>query len=89
MSVSIFDSSITLPLVLTCVAGLATTLGSLIFLFVKKFKDSQLVFCLGFSAGAMLYVSMLELMRDAISDLGMLEANLYFFAGILSIGFFI
>ena len=68
---------------LTCVAGLATTVGSLIFLFIKKFKDSQLVFCLGLSAGAMIYVSLLELMRSAISDLGMLEANIYFFIGII------
>jgi zinc transporter, ZIP family len=76
------ETAITLPLLLTCIAGLATCLGSLIFLFLKKFKNSHLVFCLGLSAGAMLYVSFVELLKTSIDDLGIVEANLFFFIGI-------
>jgi zinc transporter, ZIP family len=74
--------SITIPLLLTLLAGLSTAIGSLIFLFIKRFKDSHLIFCLGFSAGAMLYISFVELLRISINDLGFLTANLFFIAGI-------
>lgn len=69
------------PFVLTLVAGLSTAVGSLVFIFLKRLKASRLVFLLGVSAGAMLYISFVELLRTAIDDLGFLKANLYFIAG--------
>jgi zinc transporter, ZIP family len=69
------------PFVLTLVAGLSTAIGSLVFIFLKRFEASRLVFLLGVSAGAMLYISFVELLRVAIVDLGFIKANLYFIAG--------
>ena len=66
------------PFVLTLVAGLSTAVGRLVFIFLKRLKASRLVFLLGVSAGAMLYISFVELLRTAIDDLGFLKANLYF-----------
>jgi len=75
--------TVVIPLLLTVIAGLATCIGSLIFLFIKRFKDTHLVFCLGLSAGAMIYVSFVELLRTAISTNGFITANLIFMAGII------
>ena len=80
--ITINAQTITVPLILTLVAGLSTTLGSLAFFAVKKFKDSYLVFTLGLSAGAMIYISLVELLRTAIDDVGFVYANLAFFFGI-------
>lgn len=71
-----------IPFLLTVVAGMATLLGSLLFLFVKTFQRRYLVFSLGLSAGAMIYVSFVELLRHAVDTLGMLQANLMFFFGV-------
>ena len=82
VQIAINSASITMPLILTTVAGLSTVLGSLIFFLIKKFKNSHLVFSLGLSAGAMLYISFVELLGNAINDSGFLIANAIFLAGI-------
>ncbi|MCK4319320.1 zinc transporter ZupT [Candidatus Micrarchaeota archaeon] len=74
-----------LALALTIFAGLSTGIGSLIALFIKKFKDSHLCIALGFSAGVMIYISFSELLPSAVADIGFLFGNLAFFAGILFI----
>lgn len=54
----------TIALLLTLAAGLATGVGSLIAFFVKGENKPFLAASLGFSAGVMLYVSMLEMLQN-------------------------
>lgn len=78
---------------LTLFAGLSTGIGSLIGLFSKKFNPKMLTIALGFSAGVMIYVSMIEIFvkaKDALA-ISMGEKNAYiwtvvaFFTGIFVI----
>lgn len=81
---------ILLAFALTAVAGLSTGIGSLIALLAKQTNTNFLCASLGFSAGIMLYVSFMEMMPQALSQLvsafGEKEGNLYlilaFFGGI-------
>jgi len=74
---------------LTMIAGLATGIGSLIALIAKRTNTKFLCVSLGFSAGAMLYVSFMELIPVAKEELishfgdksGMLCLLLAFFGG--------
>ena len=72
------ETSLAIPFLLTVIAGMATVIGSLLFLLIKTFHQRYLVFSLGLSAGAMVYVSFVELLRHAVDSLGMLHANLVF-----------
>lgn len=61
---------ILIPLVLTVFAGLSTGIGSLLALFTKRTNKKFLSVSLGFSAGVMIYVSMIEIFfkaKDALS----------------------
>ena len=78
--------TIGLPLLLSFLAGISTVFGSLIFLFIKDFKKSYLSFFLGISAGAMIYISFIELLPEAIKVLGFFPSNIAFFLGIFFIG---
>ena len=78
-------TQIWIALLLTFLAGIATGIGSLISLFIKKLKKSYLCFSLGFSAGVMIYVSFAELLSSAIADIGFLIGNIAFFVGIIFI----
>ena len=53
----------------TAIAGLATGVGSVIALFTKKTNVKFLSISLGFSAGVMIYVSMIEIFFKAQSSL--------------------
>ena len=77
------ESEFWFPLLLTFLAGISTGIGSLISLFIKKFKKSYLRFCLGFSAGVMIYVSFVELFSSSVSEIGFLRGNIAFFSGML------
>jgi len=76
-------------LLLTLFAGLATGAGSLIALLSKKTTPRFLSVSLGFSAGVMIFVSLVELFNDARAELsalwgdrmGYLAATGGFFAG--------
>lgn len=78
---------------ITLLAGLATGIGSLIAFFVKSTNTKFLSASLGFSAGVMLYVSMIEIFKESnhsfINMFGIKAGTLitifYFFAGILFI----
>jgi len=78
---------------LTLFAGLSTGVGSLIGLLSKKFNPRLLTVSLGFSAGVMLYVSMIEIFvkaRDSLSmalgpKMGYVWTVVAFFAGIFLI----
>ena len=76
------SGDITVPFILTCLAGLSTCVGSLLLFSVKKFKNSYLTFCLGLSSGAMMYISFMELLPEAQETLSLIETNLFFFLGI-------
>ncbi len=75
---------------LTTIAGLSTGIGSLIALIAKKTNTNFLSISLGFSAGIMLYVSFMEMMPEALTNLtsmygekqGTLFLILAFFIGI-------
>lgn len=75
---------------LTVFAGLATGIGSLMSLFSRKFNPKFLAGSLGFSAGVMIYVSLVEIFAKAKDSLiaahGTKTGNVYtviaFFAGI-------
>jgi ZIP family zinc transporter len=55
---------------MTLIAGLSTGIGSLLSLFTKKTNTKFLAVSLGFSAGVMIYVSMMELLVQAQISLG-------------------
>ncbi len=57
---------------LTVFAGLATGIGSLMAFFSKKFNPKFLSAALGFSAGVMIYVSLVEIFVKAKSSLSMI-----------------
>lgn len=88
------ESNILIPLLLTLFAGLATGIGSLIAFFAKQTNKRFLSFSLGLSAGVMIYVSFVELLRNAedvlSAELGEKEGMgltvLCFFLGIALIG---
>ncbi|MGQ9681565.1 MAG: zinc transporter ZupT [Anaerolineae bacterium] len=76
---------------LTLLAGLSTGLGSLLALFAKRRDMRLLAATLGFSAGVMIYVSLVEILRKARESLvpavgersGNWATVVAFFAGIL------
>lgn len=79
---------------LTLIAGLATGIGSVLAFLVKKDNKKFLSISLGFSAGVMIYVSMIEIFQKAkeslISAVGEVKGNYYtvmaFFFGMFLIG---
>lgn len=54
---------------LTLMAGLSTGIGSLFALFAKTTNTKFLSFALGFSAGVMIYVSLIEIFQEAQQSL--------------------
>lgn len=75
---------ILVALLLTTGAGLATTIGSLIGLAVRKPGPKFMGFTLGFSAGVMILVSFVELLQEGINTIGFLTAHIAFFIGMVS-----
>lgn len=73
---------IIVPFSLTLIAGLLTVVGSLIFLFHVFCKRKFIGFFLGLSAGVM-YLSFVEFLSYAIETLGFLNANAFFFIGVI------
>ena len=81
-----------LAFVLTMLAGLSTSIGGLIALFAKRTNTDFLSFALGFSAGVMIYVAMVEIFAEARlaavnvwGTAGLWVATAAFFAGIMLI----
>jgi ZIP family zinc transporter len=77
---------------LTVLAGLATGIGSLMVLLMRKTSNRFLSFSLGFSAGFMIYVSFVDILAQARADLvshlgsrGSWLAPVAFFAGMILI----
>ncbi|MGD9497566.1 MAG: zinc transporter ZupT [Armatimonadota bacterium] len=68
-------------LVLSLIAGLATTIGAATVLVVRRFSGRTLSVLLGFAAGVMIAVSFLELYAGGVETIGLAPASLAFFAG--------
>ncbi len=87
------EQNVLSALALTVFAGLSTGIGSIIALFAKRTNTKFLSLSLGFSAGVMLYVSMIEIFSKArvyLSNdngdiLGYWLTVIAFFIGILTI----
>ncbi len=79
------DSQILKALVLTTLAGLSTTIGSLIGLIVRKENPRFMSFVLGFTAGVMIGISFFELLPSGFEKLGFLKASISFVAGFVFI----
>ncbi len=68
-------------LLLSTIAGLSTTIGSLIAFVVKKPSKKFLSFIMGFSAGVMILLSFVELLQEGIQTNGLLPGILFFLLG--------
>lgn len=77
------EKNVITALILTTAAGLSTTIGSILGLFLRKPGPRFMSATLGFSAGIMLMVSFAELLQEGIKAIGFLSAHIGFFAGIL------
>jgi len=77
--------SVALALILTTLAGLSTTLGSLLGLAVRRPGPRFMSATLGFSAGVMVMVSFVELLPGSIESIGFAYAHFGFFIGIIVI----
>ncbi len=62
-------NNIMIAFVLTLIAGLSTGIGSMIAFFAKKTNKTFLSISLGFSAGVMIYVSLIEIFQKAQDSL--------------------
>jgi ZIP family zinc transporter len=68
---------------LSFLAGIATTGGALLALIIKRPTKKLICFSLAFSAGVMIQISFVELLRNSIYLVGFLSANLFFVLGLL------
>lgn len=66
-----FEGNFIIALLLTLFAGMATGIGGAIIMFVKKFSPKYLCATLGFSAGVMILISLVELFQEAREALSM------------------
>ncbi|NLJ71574.1 MAG: zinc transporter ZupT [Syntrophomonadaceae bacterium] len=88
------SGNVGLAFLLTLIAGLSTGIGSAIAFFAKKTNTKFLSTSLGFSAGVMIYVSLIEIFPEAQQYLafcygektGTLITIISFFAGMFFIG---
>lgn len=89
------DNNVLIAFAITLIAGLSTSIGSLISFFVKDYKGRFLPISLGFSAGVMIYVGLVELYQDSSviltnaygEKLGSIFTLFSFFLGIVLIFF--
>jgi ZIP family zinc transporter len=72
-------------LLLTCAAGLSTTIGSLLGLVFKKENPGFMSFVMGFTAGIMVGISFFELLPSGFETIGFLKASISFIAGFVFI----
>ena len=79
------EKNVALALILTTLAGLSTTLGSLLGLVVRRPGPRFMSATLGFSAGVMVMISFVELLQGSIDSIGFAYAHFGFFIGIIVI----
>jgi ZIP family zinc transporter len=77
------EGNVAIALALTTVAGLSTTIGAFLGIFVKEPGPRFMTLTLGFSGGVMILVSFVELLAGGIEAIGFGPAHVAFFAGML------
>lgn len=90
---SLFAPAILVAFAITCCAGLATVLGSLLVIFAQRTNTRLLAFGLAFSGGAMVYVSLVEIFvkandsfaRSVDPKSAYVYATLFFFVGVAAL----
>jgi len=70
-----------IALLLSFIAGLSTTVGSLFVFIIRRPKPRLISFIMGFSAGVMILVSFVELLQTTIISNGLIVALFYFLIG--------
>ena len=75
--------NIILAILLSLIAGLSTSIGSFIAIFMKKPNPKLISFIMGFSAGVMILISFVELLQGSIEEIGFLLGILMFFLGMI------
>ena len=70
-------------LLLSSLAGLSTTIGSLFAFIVRKPNPRFISFIMGFSAGVMILISFVELLQQSIARNGLFLAMIFFFVGMI------
>ncbi|MFC1715152.1 zinc transporter ZupT [Candidatus Poribacteria bacterium] len=79
------NSNFGMAMLLTVGAGLATTLGGVITITMRRTGPRFMGFTLGFSAGVMIQVALVELLRNSIESIGFLSAHVGFLLGMAGI----
>ena len=78
------DETVLIALLLSTIAGLSTTVGSLLGLFVRDPGPRFLTLTLGFAAGVMVLISFIELLPGGVEAVGFGPALLAFFGGMVA-----
>lgn len=79
------NSEIIRPLIITSIAGLSTTIGSLIGLLFKRENSKFMSAVLGFTAGVMIGISFFELLPSGFQEIGFTRASIAFIIGFIFI----
>ena len=79
------DGTFLFAIILTTLAGLSTTLGSLVAILYNKPGPTYMAFTMGFSAVVMIFVSFAELLPLAVETIGFAHSNIAFFIGMIAI----
>jgi ZIP family zinc transporter len=77
------DGTVGFALLLSALAGLSTTLGSLLSFVVHDPGPRFMALTLGFSGGVMILLSFVELLQGGIEAVGFAPAHLAFFGGMV------
>jgi ZIP family zinc transporter len=75
------EASVGIALLLSTLAGLSTTIGSVLGIFAREPGPRFMALTLGFSAGVMILVSFVELLQGGIEAIGFAWAHAAFFGG--------
>jgi len=78
-----YHENMNTALLACAVSGMSTGIGGLFILFYGKPDYTKLGHMLSFSAGVMLYISFMDLLIESINSIGIVHANIWFFAGML------
>jgi ZIP family zinc transporter len=73
------------PLLLTLIAGLSTTIGSVTGLFFKRENAKFMSSVLGFTAGVMVGISFFELIPAGFKEIGFIKTSITFIVGFIFI----
>lgn len=72
---------ILIALLLSTIAGISTTIGSFVALFLGKPNNKTISFIMGFSGGVMILISFVELLQEGIQTNGTFVGMMFFLLG--------